>query len=262
MLLLNRGSIQRLRWWWWRWRFQVRKMHLEILKSWVLRCVHGKSGILNEAFVVCRSFSGEKNTTFACLKCISLLLSCHLNSQACQECTLSYHQRQTRAAIANADRSMSYCSCDRMSKLPKCRSKWHSWGGNCNAAVNASHWIVKTPQETEPNVTCNCDFAAFSGKALWHCAAPQAFPCHPPTRKERKRAAEFVDGPSCKGHQGLIWCRCGEGSHPESCRCLMFQDWTTRRKCPGGRVLCNRMRSITSRVLRGLVQVAQCKRGV
>lgn len=80
-----------------------------------------------------------------------------------------------------------------------------------------------------------------AGRFWCHCAAPQAFPYHPPTRKERKRAAEFVDGPSCKGHQGLIWCRCGERSHPESCWCLMFQDWTTRRKNPGGRVLCNRM---------------------
>lgn len=87
-------------------------------------------------------FLSRKNSlSFACLKCVSHLLSCHLNQQACQKCTPSYHQRQTRAAIANLKRSMSYYPCDRTNKLPK-GDRWHSWRRSSNTVVNASHCIV------------------------------------------------------------------------------------------------------------------------
>lgn len=137
--LLNRGSIRWLSWGWWWWRFlKNASWDLEILTSALhsqqIRCFDWSLQV----------FLSSKNylLKFACLKCVSLLLSCHLNQQACQKCTPSYQQRQTRAAIANIDRSMSYYPCDRTNKLPKGRSRWRSWGGSSNTVVNASHRIV------------------------------------------------------------------------------------------------------------------------
>lgn len=92
-----------------------------------------------------------------------------------------------------------------------------------------------------------CSFKQYSFVSL--CWSAGTF-LPSPIRKETKRAAQFVDGPSCKGHQGLIWCRCGKKSPSRE---LPVSNVSRPNKNPGGGLLCNQD-SLTSHVVRGLVQ--------